>query len=735
MPTQPVVPEAPQVTNQEALHMHNEGTTTAGIDAARMDEIRRWRRESNNPRDFLKKMAENGTSASFPSDKVNEFKKSFGAGKIDAAGNFTGDPGSIEERLFREGQTAVKDLADFQRYAEIMVEARRTGRAPGTVANGQLEGYANYAALRAAALRTVATNITAEVEPEFATVTNTAEIQAIVEERLATDPAFRRLITEGLAAIKRPTTEVSVNAEVAALDIKITELTTQQAQATTEIKSFIRASGVDFSALRARRTDGTLASGNTALDYLVDNYISRNLPPAEILNNLKHDIIPLFPAAATDFLPFLNEETRVKGLEARLAQIDPVRNRAEYDALKQELFGNEAVPGTRGTRAVTNARGKVITPATVGVASVPQVKGAKTLLEERRVILAANPEFAKYLKVNALLSPTAEGSTDPSRVAQRLQEVARVKTEIAEAQTRRSQAQTEGDRATSETKTQRIEQEQAIIDELRGIIPKAIAQTILDRAQAADVIRQRENITNFNTETRQMLDTVRRSMRERGFGHIEAGGRLVRVNNRDLILDDARALATMKDEGLRRLVLLHMGLAGEPRIDDQGNPVAGGGVIENPDHLNARQRAMYDSIFASEGQAIKQKVATDLVASQGFMDKLRDKIPGTDKNGLNTVEWEEFGKYYNNDMKKIVESTQEGKNALRSLEAAGIKPDTKNWTKWLLWLAAIIGGGTTIAAMGGLTTVIPGVAGTGFAAIKAVATGVGSGSGAVVNGG
>ena len=210
---------------------------------------------------------------------------------------------------------------------------------------------------------------------------------------------------------------------------------------------------------------------------------------------------------------------------------------------------------------------------------------------------------------------------------------------------------------------------------------------------------------------------------------------LVKILLVDLILDDARALATMKDEGLRRLVLLHMGLAGEPRIDDQGNPVAGGGVIENPDHLNARQRAMYDSIFASEGQAIKQKVATDLVASQGFMDKLRDKIPGTDKNGLNTVEWEEFGKYYNNDMKKIVESTQEGKNALRSLEAAGIKPDTKNWTKWLLWLAAIIGGGTTIAAMGGLTTVIPGVAGTGFAAIKAVATGVGSGSGAVVNGG
>ena len=228
MPTQPVIPEAPQVSNQEALHMHNEGTVTAGIDAARLGEIQRLRQESTNPRDFLKKMAENGTSASFPSDKVNEFKSSFGAGKIDAAGNFIGTAGSVEERLFKEGQAAVKDLADFQRYAEIMVEARRTGRTPAAVANGQFEGYANYAALRAAALKAVAVNITSEMEPEFAAVTNTAEIQAIVEERLATDPAFRRLITEGLSAIKRPTTEVSNNAEVAALDTKIAELNLQQ---------------------------------------------------------------------------------------------------------------------------------------------------------------------------------------------------------------------------------------------------------------------------------------------------------------------------------------------------------------------------------------------------------------------------------------------------------------------------------------------------------------------------
>lgn len=732
MPTQPVVPEAPQVSNQEALHMHNEGTVTAGIDAARLGEIQRLRQESTNPRDFLKKMAENGTSASFPSDKVNEFKNSFGAGKIDAAGNFIGTAGSVEERLFKEGQAAVKDLADFQRYAEIMVEARRTGRTPAAVANGQFEGYANYAALRAAALKAVAVNITSEMEPEFAAVTNTAEVQAIVEERLATDPAFRRLITEGLSAIKRPTTEVANNAEVAALDTKIAELTTQQTQARTEVKSFIRASGIDLTALRATRADGTTVRGNAALEYLVDNYIDRNLPPADILNNLRHDIIPLFPDAPTQFLPFLADEERVRGIEARLRQLD--RNAPEYKTLFEELNGTEEVPGRPAVAPVMRGR-TIVTPAISEVLTIPKSKGAKERLEERRRTLARNPEFAKYLKVNALLSPTAEGSTDKSRVAQRLEEVARVKTEIAEAEARKAQSQTEGDRATSETRDQRLEQERIMIAELRGVIPKAIAQTILDRAQAADVIRQRENITNFNTETRQMLDTVRRSMRERGFGHIEAGGRLVRVNNRDLILDDARALATMKDEGLRRLVLLHMGLAGEPRIDDQGNPVAGGGVIENPDHLNARQRAMYDSIFASEGQAIKQKVATDLVASQGFMDKLRDKIPGTDKNGLNTVEWEEFGKYYNNDMKKIVESTQEGKNALRSLEAAGIKPDTKNWTKWLLWLAAIIGGGTTIAAMGGLTTVIPGVAGTGFAAIKAVATGVGSGSGAVVNGG
>lgn len=693
MPDAVAAPEAPRITNQEALHMHNEGVTTAGITPERLAQLQRLRRESADPRDFLRKMAEGGAVANFSSERTANIQLSFGGGKAkrDERGNitFSGETGSVEEQLFNEAQSVVTELKQFQSYAEILTDAARTGKTAEAVA---AEKGIDYNTTRNAALATATNEILFELDPELRAVTDPEAIKRIVDERLMKDPAFRREVSTLLSQIKLPNTEISGNAEAQALQQNKENITKRQKDASIEIKNYLTqaldSSGVDLKKIRG------------GIDGLVTKYAGLPYTTESILNDLEYDLGTLFPKYP-EYNEFLKYKKKIDELTESKLKLNTDRDKGKIEAIDN------------------------------------QIKELKDSIDydTKKGEFEANDEFNAFNRLKSTLSPEKTNGAYSNPVARRVQELLSLKGQLAEIDEKYGKTVDSGNLATGKTRNERLEQERTAISEMRGIVPKAIAKTLLERAEAADKARQRENTNQFDTETRQMLDTVRRSMRERGFGfrEDEGDGRGVRINNRETIIGDARDLAINKDDGLRRLTLQHMGLLGEARVNDQGEEIDGE-TIQSVDHLNARQRALFDRIFATEGQAIKMKVARDLMVSQPLIDKIYEKIPGTEKNGLNPTEWEEFGRYYKDNINQIVNSTKEGKDAIAQLEAAGIKAESRQGAKILMWLALLLGGGATIASLGGLATIIPALAGTGVAGIKAVAMGAGGGAEAVVTG-
>ena len=619
-------PELPKVTNTEALHMHNESVVTAGITADKLEQLAKERAASKDPREFLRKVVDGTAVQSFSADRTANLLSSFGGGN--ATKTETGEiiikdgAGEIETQRFNEAQGIIAELAGFQKYAEVLKEAQGTGKTAPEIATEK--GYGDFNELRSKALKTLTTELLRDISPELAGL-NEGELQTIVDERLAKDPAFRAEVSTLLSQVKIPTTEISKNSEAEQLTTDKGTIEERRNAAATEIKTYIEASlkdsGVDLDTIK--------------IDELVKKYVDLPYNTADILNDLDFDT-------------------------------------------KKETYEKDG-------------------------------------------------KFKAYINLKTALSTDKANGSYTSPVARRVQEMLALKNGLSTTTEKLSKAQTSGDLATSKSRDERLEQERVAIDQLRQVLPKAIAQTLLDRAEAADKVRASNASKDFDADTKKLMDVVQKTKQTRGLGYSENGMRGQRLNNRDEIIGDARALALNKDKGLRELTLRYAGLLGTNKLNEDGTPTAGDARIQSYDDLNSRQRAMIDKIYTSESNSIKMKVAQDLVASQSFMDKLRDKIPGTDKNGLNDTEWEEFGKFYKDDVTKIVSASQEGRQAIAQLEAAGIKPESKKGMGILMWLALLLAGGATIASLGGLANIIPAIAGTGFAGIKAVAVGAGGG--------
>jgi len=675
-------PEVPKVTNTEALHMHNESVVTAGITADKLEQLAKERAASKDPREFLRKVVDGTAVQSFSADRTANLLSSFGGGN--ATKTETGEiiikdgAGEIETQRFNEAQGIIAELAGFQKYAEVLKEAQGTGKTAPEIATEK--GYGDFNELRSKALKTLTTELLRDISPELAGL-NEGELQTIVDERLAKDPAFRAEVSTLLSQVKIPTTEISKNSEAEQLTTDKGTIEERRNAAATEIKTYIEASlkdsGVDLDTIK--------------IDELVKKYVDLPYNTADILNDLDFDLGGLFPEYP-DYNEYVTYKKKIDELtQAKLklgtkdedkkgiidAQIDQLKESIDFDT-KKETYEKDG-------------------------------------------------KFKAYINLKTALSTDKANGSYTSPVARRVQEMLALKNGLSTTTEKLSKAQTSGDLATSKSRDERLEQERVAIDQLRQVLPKAIAQTLLDRAEAADKVRASNASKDFDADTKKLMDVVQKTKQTRGLGYSENGMRGQRLNNRDEIIGDARALALNKDKGLRELTLRYAGLLGTNKLNEDGTPTAGDARIQSYDDLNSRQRAMIDKIYTSESNSIKMKVAQDLVASQSFMDKLRDKIPGTDKNGLNDTEWEEFGKFYKDDVTKIVSASQEGRQAIAQLEAAGIKPESKKGMGILMWLALLLAGGATIASLGGLANIIPAIAGTGFAGIKAVAVGAGGG--------
>lgn len=676
----PITSEA--VTPQEALLTHNTPKVdTLGMTPEQLKELEGLREQSPDKREFFQSIIEGKVNAPFTSERTENLALSFGGGKAKREKDgdpikFDGDPGSVEARLFNEAQAEITSLQKFQQYAELLAKAQQKGISFEDYAKEA--GVAGFEDIRTEALETILSDVLYSSIEGLDTM-DPKDLQDLIDNHLVQDPAFRNELSNLLGKIKLPRTEITSNTEADVLNSKIGELDAQSSRALGEVETYLKSTIPDF--------DTKLGIDVKAK---IEDYVKRGYNTEQILNELKFDLLPTkYFDKLTDYRSHEDEYKRLNETYQQLIKIDKTRNKDLYDSL------NRSYTKDRNTWKAENA------------------------------VLTKDPKYSEFQNITSALAGTKDGARFEGRAAQRIQELVGVKTQKDEAVAKKSISETTGNQAVSKNRDTRLEEERAAIAELRGVIPKAIAKTLLDRQEKGNAIRTKNEKAKFDAETNSIIDSIQTGMTKRGLGFEtdEVTGRGKRLKDRGTITADAKMIALQKDSGLRDIGVELSGLMVPKKLDD-GTIVMTGGKPEmvaakSYSQLDERQKASFDKAFAIQKQALKVKIVTDLTASYGFLNKMVDfgKLGFGDKNSLNDTEWEELGKYASDSLRQVVSATQEGQRAIQQLEAAGIKPESKRGISILTLLGLLIASPIALAAFGGIG-VVGAVGAGGIGAIR-----------------
>lgn len=668
------------VTTAEALHSFGaKEAKEAGFDAAKNKKVADMQSRLNastDPKDWLKAVKEGKGFGDFSSEKTEEMLGAFGMGKAtkDTSEkiNIAKDASAEAKALFAEANSTIVKLKSFQQYSELLKIQAVDGI--DSARQAARDRDIDYDAVREIALDSLVNDLIYKTNPELVGK-NIKLIKDYLDDHLVKDPTFRQAVSDELAKVNLPTKEVPADGESARLGEKVTQLTEQQKTARADIKRYLDGTDADLSKL------------GRGIDEAVTDYVQRGYTTEQVLNELKHDLTnpTIFPDNVK-YLDFMQEEARVEELRQRYLKTDPVRSEKAYRAFKSEY------------NAANN----------------------KLVAEKGKL----DADFDKFKAMYDALSSAKDGTVYKSRTAQRIAELVTVKPQLEEAQKAQTAAEAAGGSASATARAERIAQEKAALEELRGVIPKALATTLLDRMEELGKIDIKDQQEKMQAEELALLKTMQENRQKRGLGYeVGADNRAKRIKDRGRIVDDARMIAARKDEGIRTIALENTGWLGQTKIDDNGNEVrdtAGNlQTITSYDDLNTNQKRIFDKTYAVEAKNIKLKVMSDLINSRNILGKLKDAVPFTDKNGLNKAEWEEFAKYYSSSLREVIAQSTEGKRALQQLDGLNVKGESKFGLLAMLAMA-LITGGVGVAALGGIGAVGGAIGSAGVGAAKGI---------------
>jgi len=260
------------------------------------------------------------------------------------------------------------------------------------------------------------------------------------------------------------------------------------------------------------------------------------------------------------------------------------------------------------------------------------------------------------------------------------------------------------------TRDLRILAEEDVLGEIDGILGQSIADVLEERY---DVMEERmgrlseQQEKEKDQEVKQNILALKKKM-SRNWIKYDGTTRKKTIDKKQ-IKNDVTHLAYHFDKDVALKQLIARDLFGMTNNYQSLNLIDGkdgtGNVV-----LDERKLEIIEKVFESNGTEYRDKLFADMFAARGFMDRSFN-ILGLEKTwgelGFKRDEWKYMMQRYEPDITRALQTNQDASQALKSLEAQGVKVEAS--TKWLLYLLAIVFGGLT-GGLGG--AVIPGIGAT-----------------------
>lgn len=610
-------------------------------------ELRAQREAGKTGKQVLEEQRERGSAKPFESKKIKALELRFGGGAAKEDGrevviDTDKNPSFEQIDSFTDAKDAAEKIGKVLLYAEVAAEHTKTGKSPADILSdrGVLDRWED---VRTAGLDVLLQNDNLrQAIPELQDLGPESLQREFLEGALAKDPKFQAKIAEKMRDISQRASTLS---EVPK-DQQTEEAKVLQAQAETQMQSgwgkmrqALEAEGYDVSKLEASQAeiDRLIKEGVSypQIANLIREAVLRGSDfskRAEIeayiaLQKQRQQVLTSLQQAGKN-PPLTDRYSKdLDGIEAKIADIDGKYTPEEYEHYVKvtTMFGGEDVSGKFG-----------------------QYKGL--LEQDIKQTVAAGGKYA-----------SAEQT-----IRARNQEAAKLE---------------------QKGLSERLRQESELIDELKDVLPDAIAEILLERhdemVQLQMESREKKNESGVELGLKIIEDAMNKNWIEYNDKTRE------KTIHRDAIGQDVRFAAYHGDEGIKRLMLRDMGNRDWRDVDLTTLPEV--------------QTKMLEQAYTTHGQAYKDRLLTDFFTAKDFRDGgfkvgfKNWKIEGSyGALGLKEHEWKLLEQNFGKDLDKRLEASQEGAKMLQEMKDRKVVPNFKS--KWLMYLLLLLGGVGTVVA-------------------------------------
>lgn len=269
-------------------------------------------------------------------------------------------------------------------------------------------------------------------------------------------------------------------------------------------------------------------------------------------------------------------------------------------------------------------------------------------------------------------------------------------------------------------------QEEDLLGEMDGILGQSIADVLEERYDAMEermgrLTEQQQKVKDENLK--QKILELKKAM-SRNWIMYNATTRSKSIN-KDQIKKDVTHLAYHFDKDVALKQLIARDLFNVTHYEDL-NLIDGknrsGTVI-----LDSDQLAVVGKVFEEAGGEYRDKLFADMFAARGVFDRTlnfgfgMEALPSWAKLGFKRDEWKYMMQRYEPEITKALDNNHDAHQAMKTLEAQGVKMDTN--MKWLWYILAVLFGGAAGGVGGAIAPGITALEGAGVgAAAEVIAT-------------
>lgn len=688
MPDGVTTPEVKIKIQQAATH-----TETANeYDKSKTPEEQRieqeWREERAKGTEgtaVLEQIRNSATEARFTSQEAEDLKSQFGGGnaEIDPSGNppkaeLKGNPTPLERQSFEAAGKRIDEINDFIRYTDVLVEAQKTGKKPSEVITARrnrgetaLITENMYSTARTKALAAILEDPATKVlYPGLSKVSSQDEKMTYIETMLASDPKFRSKIVKEMREI----VEESQNLPDVARDNELRTAEAEQKTLQTTLKTKLEQMFVSIQA------DGITL--NDTEEQEIINLASSGATPDQIVSRLRNKALESVPG----YDKFAN-----------LADLESMHNQ-----LRDRLRDLEKqLPSTETSKSTTNPN----LVEAIKIAREESERVANNYYAAKNFMADNKANYERYLELNSKYSMS---TTDTSPIGSRFREIADASGKLSEITALIAERKANPNRSERASILTRQNAEARLQERLDGIFTKGITETIEERYD--EIVGLEQKRLQQEAEKTGKADNIAVA-KGLGSDFIEFDPRSrQKIVHQENINEAIRLLAYEGQEGIDRLLIKHLGFKtplldadDEPQADGPGNPIMVDIDWRTVDlsTLSGEQKARLEAVRKEYGDKYRDRVFKDAFAARTLGSKLRDALPGTHEMGLKKHEWGMLEANFSGKLEEALRGSREASDAIKKLEAQGIKPDFK--MKWLLWAALLVGIGIfAVPAIGGI---------------------------------